>query len=112
MHFPDVDECQYNKGGCEYKCINLRGGYRCDCPKDQRLHSDGRSCIGTLEALIIGNINDIMASFIATVMPFQIKIWNNFLNYITNIKFGFWLEPHQGDGLRKIRNTPTNPFIK
>ena len=42
----DIDECQYNKGGCEYKCINLHGGYRCDCPKDHRLHADGRSCIG------------------------------------------------------------------
>ena len=44
--FSDIDECAYNRGGCQYKCINVHGGYRCDCPREQRLHADGRTCIG------------------------------------------------------------------
>ena len=42
----DVDECSTNSGRCEYKCINLHGGYRCDCPRGKTLHADGRTCIG------------------------------------------------------------------
>ena len=42
----DVDECTTNSGRCEYKCINLHGGYRCDCPRGKSLHADGRTCIG------------------------------------------------------------------
>ena len=42
----DVNECARNNGGCEYSCINIGGGRRCEC--DERsgyiLGSNGRSC--------------------------------------------------------------------
>ncbi|XP_013393826.1 uncharacterized protein LOC106161422 isoform X2 [Lingula anatina] len=27
----DIDECRTNGGGCEYKCVNTAGSFRCEC---------------------------------------------------------------------------------
>ncbi|VDK86897.1 unnamed protein product [Litomosoides sigmodontis] len=41
----DVDECQFENGGCEFRCRNTDGGYRCECPPRMQLHSNGRRCV-------------------------------------------------------------------
>ena len=42
--FSDINECADNNGDCQDKCVNTKGGYRCEC-KDGTLHTDGFSCI-------------------------------------------------------------------
>ena len=48
--FSDVDECVDHNGGCQHKCVNTHGGFYCECPKGQRLHADGRTCIRKLSS--------------------------------------------------------------
>lgn len=48
FYFIDNDECQHHNGGCQNKCINYEGGYSCECSPGQRLHTDGRTCIGKI----------------------------------------------------------------
>lgn len=50
--FSDIDECKEHNGGCQYKCINSKGGYKCNCPKGQRLHADQRSCVGEFDVTL------------------------------------------------------------
>ncbi|KAI2810836.1 Bone morphogenetic protein 1 [Blomia tropicalis] len=41
----EFDECQNQTyHGCQHKCINMIGGYRCECPIGFRLKSDGKQC--------------------------------------------------------------------
>ncbi len=42
--YSDINECAYQNGGCEYKCVNMGGSYRCQCPPGQYVQSDGKSC--------------------------------------------------------------------
>ena len=28
---PDINECENNNGGCDQRCVNSFGGFRCDC---------------------------------------------------------------------------------
>lgn len=46
MFSVDVNECLANNGGCESKCENERGSYKCTCPFDKYLSSNGKSCTG------------------------------------------------------------------
>lgn len=49
----DVNECQYNKGGCEQRCKNRPGTYRCYCRHGYRKsRSDGRKCEGRYITLL------------------------------------------------------------
>ncbi|KAK1900842.1 Multiple epidermal growth factor-like domains protein 6, partial [Dissostichus eleginoides] len=41
----DIDECQVHNGGCQHRCVNTRGSYRCECHPGSRMHVDGRTCI-------------------------------------------------------------------
>ncbi|CAN8006556.1 unnamed protein product, partial [Ixodes hexagonus] len=41
----DVDECEVNNGGCEERCINTFGSFRCQCTStDTTLAADGKRC--------------------------------------------------------------------
>ncbi|CAL1294950.1 unnamed protein product [Larinioides sclopetarius] len=40
----EVDECADDSHGCEQKCVNTIGGYRCECAIGFELHSDGKRC--------------------------------------------------------------------
>ncbi|XP_054716859.1 tolloid-like protein 1 [Uloborus diversus] len=40
----EVDECSSSSHGCEQKCVNTVGGYRCECEIGFELHSDGKRC--------------------------------------------------------------------
>lgn len=42
--FADINECSYNRGGCEQLCINSPGNYTCSCLTGYTLQSDGKSC--------------------------------------------------------------------
>lgn len=46
MIFADINECSYNRGGCEQLCINSPGNYTCSCLTGYTLQSDGKSCQG------------------------------------------------------------------
>lgn len=43
---PDVNECKDNEGGCEHKCVNTPGSFRCECPRGMRLDEDRLRCKG------------------------------------------------------------------
>ena len=32
MSHSDLNECGIDRGGCTYKCINMAGSHRCECP--------------------------------------------------------------------------------
>ena len=41
----DLNECDFQNGGCSYKCVNHEGGgYSCRCPNNERLKEDGHTC--------------------------------------------------------------------
>ena len=43
----DVDECSSVAGVCNNgRCINMAGGYRCECHPGYRPTSDHKHCIG------------------------------------------------------------------
>ena len=42
----DKNECAYQNGGCQDKCVNLGGSYRCECSSGF-LQADGKSCGST-----------------------------------------------------------------
>lgn len=44
----EVDECKDNNGGCEHKCLNTIGSYKCYCNPGYELHSNGKNCEGIL----------------------------------------------------------------
>ena len=43
----DINECSINNGGCEYECHNMPGGAECSCPRNHKLHENGKDCIGS-----------------------------------------------------------------
>lgn len=45
-----MNECKDNKGGCEHKCVNTPGSFRCECPKGMKLDEDRFTCKGELFA--------------------------------------------------------------
>ncbi|KAK2588215.1 hypothetical protein KPH14_004250 [Odynerus spinipes] len=48
----DVNECEANNGGCEYKCVNTPGSFRCECPKGLKQGEDRFTCIDINECLL------------------------------------------------------------
>ena len=43
----DMDECAYEKGGCQDICVNTVGSYYCSCSDPEfSLAPDKRHCIG------------------------------------------------------------------
>ncbi|KZC05386.1 Matrilin-2 [Dufourea novaeangliae] len=48
----DVNECKDNEGGCEHKCVNTPGFFRCECPKGLKLNEDRFSCRDINECLL------------------------------------------------------------
>lgn len=49
----EFNECldHYNHG-CEHKCVNTLGGYKCECNIGYELHSDGKKCEDACGGLI------------------------------------------------------------
>ncbi|CAL7944768.1 unnamed protein product [Xylocopa violacea] len=48
----DVNECKDNNGGCERKCVNTPGSFRCECPKGMKLGEDRFTCVDINECLL------------------------------------------------------------
>ena len=43
----DTDECAVSNGGCSHECVNIVGGYKCECPDlELSLSSDNKTCHG------------------------------------------------------------------
>ncbi|KAL9968094.1 hypothetical protein ACROYT_G026423 [Oculina patagonica] len=40
----DINECEYDKGGCSHECVNDDGGHHCACPDPLVLSDDNRNC--------------------------------------------------------------------
>jgi len=40
----DVNECALENGGCQHRCINSAGSFRCLCNTGFVLQPDGKSC--------------------------------------------------------------------
>ena len=51
--FIDVDECQFNNGGCEQICIDEIPLFQCRCKEGYTLDSNGRNCSGMYIKLIL-----------------------------------------------------------
>ena len=49
----DVNECAISNGGCAGTCVNLIGGYECQCPSGYVL-SNNISCTGKKPFLYYG----------------------------------------------------------
>ncbi|XP_002073258.3 dorsal-ventral patterning protein tolloid [Drosophila willistoni] len=43
----DVDECAINNGGCQHRCQNTYGSYKCSCRNGYTLHDNGHNCTET-----------------------------------------------------------------
>ena len=41
----DINECDRDNGGCQHKCVNTDGSYRCRCDKGYTLDIDQHHCI-------------------------------------------------------------------
>lgn len=46
LDFLDINECDFNNGGCVGSCENTHGSYKCGCADGQYLSNDGKSCTG------------------------------------------------------------------
>ena len=44
--FPDINECVENPSVCSHQCRNVKGSYKCVCPRGYVLLEDGRTCSG------------------------------------------------------------------
>ena len=44
----DINECDSNNGGCDHRCVNEPGSFRCECRTGFDLASNGTTCIGKL----------------------------------------------------------------
>ena len=42
----DIDECREGTDGCEQRCVNKPGTFRCDCDPKYFLRSDKKTCAG------------------------------------------------------------------
>ena len=53
FHFPDIDECLKNNGGCDKhaKCTNTIGSRTCKCNKG--FTGTGLKCIGKLDIALV-----------------------------------------------------------
>lgn len=44
---PEVDECSWpDRGGCEQRCVNTLGSYKCACDPGYELAADKKACEG------------------------------------------------------------------
>ena len=48
----DKDECKLKLHSCSQKCVNIDGGYRCDCNAGFNLAVDGKTCLGNAVLLL------------------------------------------------------------
>ena len=44
----DIDECGEDTDGCEQRCVNEPGTFRCDCDPGYTLRSDNKTCAGEM----------------------------------------------------------------
>ena len=42
----EINECSLNTDDCQQECININGGFRCDCFDGYTLNSDLKTCAG------------------------------------------------------------------
>ena len=55
MHVDD-NECSTNSGGCEHRCNNTVGSYKCYCITGYTLDDDGLGCSGIISIMLMINI--------------------------------------------------------
>ena len=44
----DINECEFNNGGCDHYCANTVGSFVCSCYHGHQLAGNGQTCLGNL----------------------------------------------------------------
>ena len=66
----DFDECSSNNGGCEQRCVNSHGSFRCMCQIGKYvLAENGRNCAGT-------NRRHYTKTVSSSFLPFSSEVCN------------------------------------
>nr|XP_023028592.1 collagen and calcium-binding EGF domain-containing protein 1-like [Leptinotarsa decemlineata] len=56
----DINECLNGNGGCQHKCINEVGSFRCECNSDYKLRQDNKTC----ELINVSENSNIQAAYV------------------------------------------------
>ncbi|KFM59925.1 Tolloid-like protein 1, partial [Stegodyphus mimosarum] len=65
----EIDECSGFKHGCQQKCINTVGSYRCECDIGYELHSDGKRCEDACGGILKGEKGTITSPSFPDLYP-------------------------------------------
>ncbi|VDO96888.1 unnamed protein product [Soboliphyme baturini] len=65
----EFDECKTSNHGCQHKCVNTLGGYRCECDIGYELHMDGRSCEDACGGYLKGENGSLMSPNFPNLYP-------------------------------------------
>ena len=71
----DVHECALENGGCQHKCVNRAGSYRCECNTGYILQADGKSCRNQSELFLFFFFNK-RGSEVMNSVPSVVAQWN------------------------------------
>ena len=55
----EQDECTDNSHGCEHRCVNSRGDYKCECDSGYMLNVDEKHCDGKCHVRFLEMIHRI-----------------------------------------------------
>ncbi|XP_035232741.1 tolloid-like protein 1 isoform X2 [Stegodyphus dumicola] len=65
----ETDECFAFNHGCQQKCINTVGSYRCECDIGYELHSDGKRCEDACGGILKGEKGTITSPSFPDLYP-------------------------------------------
>ncbi|XP_067936745.1 fibrillin-2-like [Watersipora subatra] len=66
----DVDECQVNSDICQHgRCVNINGGYRCECYSGYTPSTTGLSCVDSREETCYHRLDDFGQCFTNSSLP-------------------------------------------
>jgi len=49
----DINECSSHNGGCNHRCTNSHGSFKCSCNKGYSLQSNKKTCVGKYIVMLI-----------------------------------------------------------
>lgn len=67
----DINECEYDKGGCSHECVNDVGSFHCTCPHPLVLSDDKLNCRG-------GWLRAVVIMLPECSLWCQVFLWENF----------------------------------
>lgn len=103
----EYDECAEGNHGCEHSCVNILGGYKCECRIGFELHSDGRQCEAACGGVIdIENGTLLSPSFPENYPPNKQCVWEIIAPPLYRITLNFTRFDLEGNNVRSL------PFLK